>query len=378
MELRERLFPNVLSVNDLTIADRDPFEPPAPPEPEKLDTDLWGFDFFWREVRKKFNTVENLYAAIEDLHRQIREIKEKYRSLTGTFPDLRIEPNGSRGISGSYFLVDETGQKHYIIKPLDEDAGCINSNGFASPFWDSPVRKNMPLYKSCMREVLAYEIACSLGLNGTVPKTSFGIFQSDQFYDFSEGVTLEELKRYFEMCGEPDKEKLCSVQEFVPNAKSLFEAIHELEMAGLSDDEIAARFDQSNFEETNILLWATYDTDGHMGNFMVHPIGVDEIGNEIFGLKKIDNGLAFPDKNQQLRNNLRYLPNARMPLSDEARAKIAAIDVDQLAKQFEEMGLDSAVGAMKERIAYLKEVASDPTITIKEIDSKMSKMDKKK
>lgn len=216
-----------------------------------------------------------------------------------------------------------------------------------------------------------------IGVGTVVPQTVFGIFESDQFYDFSDGVSLNELHHYMEICGPIDCEKLCSVQEFVPNGKSLFEAIHELEERGLSDDEIADRFDQSNFEDANILLWTTYDTDGHSGNFLVYPKGSDEIGNEILGLKKIDNGLAFPDKNQQFRNNLSYLPNAKRGLSEEGKAKIAAIDVDILASQFEKMGLESAIPALKERIPILKELAKQPSLTIKEINTAMSKIGKK-
>ena len=115
-----------------------------------------------------------------------------------------------------------------------------------------------------------------------------------------------------------------------------------------------------------------------MGNFLVYPKGVDEIGNEILGLKKIDNGLAFPEKNQQLRNNLSYLPNAKRELSAEGRALILAIDGESLAEQFEIMGLESATPALKERLLVLKELAQKPAITIKEINTEMSKIGKKR
>jgi hypothetical protein len=341
-----------------------------------LKEDLWSFGFFWLEVLRQFSSVEQLYAAITDLYGDIAELKEAFRSRAESYRG-EIERNEGRGVSGSYFLVDDEGVRRFVIKPLDEDAGCIHSDGFATPFWMSPLRSNMPLYFSSMREVLAYEIAKTIGVESIVPKTTFGIFESEKFHDFSDGIAIEELKQFIETCGLGDKEKFCSVQEYVANSKSLFEALQDLQMAGLTDEEIGQRFDQKDFEDANILLWTTYDTDGHMGNFLVYPKGVDEIGNEILGLKKIDNSLAFPDKNQQLRNNLSYLPNANCELSDEAKAKIAAIDVEKLAKQMEEMGLDSAVGAMKTRIEALQKIAQTPGMTIKEINQAMTKIGKK-
>jgi hypothetical protein len=344
---------------------------------EPLKEDLWSFGYFWDEVLERFSSVEELYEAIRDLQKEIHEIKEKYRPLSSSFPDFRIEPNLQKSISGSYFLIDEDGNKRFLIKPLDEEAGCIHSEGFTTPFTSSPVRSNMPLYLSPMREVLASIVAETIGTNAVVPKTVLGVFESDQFHDFSNGVSLGELRRYMDHCGPAQREKLCSAQEFVPNSKSLFEAIHEFQMDGLRDDEIEARFDQRNFEDANILIWATYDTDGHSGNFLVYSKGNDQIGNEMLGLKKIDNGLAFPDKNQQLRNTLSHLPNAKKELSKEGKEKILAIDASVLARQFEIMGLQSAVPALKERISILKELAIKPGITIKEINCVMSKIGNK-
>ena len=345
---------------------------------EGLEKDLWGFGYLWDEVVQTFSTVEELYAAIQDIRDELRTLKEIFRSLSVDFPDYKIVPNGGRGVSGSYFLIDDEGRPLFVIKPLDEDAGCIDSDGWASPFHMSPVRSNMPLYRSAMREALAYMIGETMGLDSIVPKTVLGVIESDQFHSLSDQVALNELRRYFELCGPEDKEKLCSVQEYVPDAKSLFEAIHELERAHLSDEEIANRFDQTNFEEANILLWTTYDTDGHMGNFLVYPKGADEIGNEIFGLKKIDNSLAFPDKNRQMRNNLSYLPNAQRQLSAEGKAKIAAIDVDVLSLQLEQMGLGSASPALKERIPILQELAQRDGITLKEINTEMANIGNKR
>ncbi|PIS02851.1 MAG: hypothetical protein COT85_02125 [Chlamydiae bacterium CG10_big_fil_rev_8_21_14_0_10_42_34] len=381
MELQEPLVSNPLTNSEFSLyfhLDSNNFQYDEISSDElTLDEDLWGFGFFWPEIRRNFSSTEELYAAIQDLFDMIAKIKEENRGKIEEYPPLEIIRNEDRGICGSYYLIDDTGKRHYIIKPLDEDAGCIHSDGFASPFLTSPFRANMPLYFSAMREVLAYEVAKAIGVGSIVPKTTLGIFSSDLFSDFCNQIDSNEIKTYLEQCNFADKEKLCSVQEYVEGAKSLFEAIHDLEMAELTDDEIAKRFDQTDFEDANILIWVTYDTDAHMGNFLVYPKGTDEIGNEILGLKKIDNGLTFPDKNQQLRNNLSYLPNAGQPLSQSAKEKIEAIDIDTLAEQLEQMGLNSAVSALKTRISLLKSLAKIEGITIKQINKAMSMVGKK-
>ncbi len=377
MELQEVDFLNPLDLNPwLGSLKTEPFQDHTWEEP--LKENLWGFSYYsWLQVQKEFGTIERLYGAIQDLKREVKATKEKFRGVAKSFPEVQVEPNVNCGISGSYFLLDSEGVKKYVIKPFDEDAGCIHSLGYSSPFSMSPFRKNMPLYFSSMREVLAYRISQLIGVDGIVPKTEFGIIESEKFHDLSESIFPEERKRFEEICGSPDKEKLSSVQEFVENSKSLFEAIHEFEMAKLSDDEIALRICQTDFEEANLLLWTTYDTDGHMGNFLVYPKRVDEVGNEILGLKKIDNGLAFPEKNRQFHNTLAFLPNAKNELSMEAKEKVRLIDPDMLQKEFERVRMESAIPAMRERIAYLKGLVQKERITIKEINKEMSKLGKK-
>ncbi len=342
---------------------------------EPLKENLWGFGTFsWPKIQREFGTVERLYAAIQDLYEEIRALKEAYRGMAKSFPEFRVELNEFGGVSGSYFLIDEEGKRRYVVKPLDEDVGAIHSRTYPTPFYKNPIRGYVPLYLSSMREALAYQVAQMIGVPSIVPKTELSLIESEKFHDFLEGIQPEERERYKEFCPNvPDKEKLVSVQEYVEGAKSLFEVLHELQAAGLSDLEIASRFDQANYEDANILLWTTYDTDGHGGNFLIYP----KEENGLLGFKKIDNGLAFPDQNIGFRNGLAYLPNASQELSPEAKAKILAIDVEELAKQFEEMGLGSAIPALKKRMAFLKKLCLKEHITIREIHRRISKIGKK-
>lgn len=359
--------------------------------------DRWGFgDFFWNSICKDYPTEKLLYAAIRNRREDILKVKEIWRkrieqnkknnSFYQNLSKLLIEetPFGTyripseffelshQGISGTYFLKDAQNQSRFVIKPIDEDIGCLNNGkGFATPYTSSKIRDNMPLYLSSMRETLAYEIACQCKLQNTVPRTVLAIIESSAFHDQLDNVSPEERDRYEKIVGNRVQEKLCSVQEYVPNSKTLFEALQELQTAKLTDDEIRARFDQDDFEDANLLLWLTYDTDGHLNNFLVYPKSVDAVGNEILGIKKIDNGLAFPDKNEELRNNLQFLPNADLPLSSRIRAKIAALSPESLQKTLRSYGLDSASQALVERLTVLKELAKQDTITIGTINQRM-------
>lgn len=360
---------------------------------EFLRSDYWNWQRYWSDVISKCRTVEGLYAAVSNRLRKIEKIKEKFRPF---IQDLKrsnpiyerlaecasiLSDRGTyylenssvlpikNGVSGSYILTDKNGEAKFVIKPLDEEAGCLhNPKDYATPFKTSPLRSDFLLYDAS-REVASYQFARCLGVESICPKTILAIVQSDQFHDLSDDVSVSEIARYRKNCGETTKEKLCSVQEYIPNSKTLTEVLQELQAAGLSDEEIAARFDPDDFEDANLFLWATYDTDGHSGNFLVYVKGIDSIGNEIFGLKKIDNGYALPEKNQNFRNHLSYLPNAKLPLSDLAKAKIQAVNVDALADQLRAYGLESAIPAMRERISLLKDWAKNPGITIKELNT---------
>lgn len=357
---------------------------------EDLQKNYWHF-YSWGQIRSKYKTIERLYSEIQKRLSYLAFLKEKFRGkiqLDRPLSDLgSLDANGSlhldasrlsligSGISGSYILQDRENRPRYVIKPIDEDIGCLNNpKGYSTPLDQSPIRENMPLYRSPFREVLAYEIAKMAKIEGVVPKTVLAICESKRFSHLYDQIDLAERKRYLEECGTPEKEKLASVQEYVPNSKTLFEALQDFQAAGLSDQEIVKRFDQTDFEEANLLLWLTYDTDGHGGNFLVYPKGVDAIGNEILGIKKIDNGLAFPERNQQLRNALSHLPNAKLPISKSLVDKIWALDERKLVSLLESYEMQGAAPALRERIRLMKEIALETNITLKDFNSRMLMM----
>lgn len=197
---------------------------------------------YWGSFRELSATT---CAQIQQRIKEIGQLLEKFRpfvmqsqvfDLTSTIPSNLISAI-QEGISGSYFLKNLEGENQFVIKPIDEDAGCINNPKY---FWgssrSSPVRDDMPLYLSSLKEAATYEVASSVGLTSIAPKTALAIFESDTFFYLVDDLAKdssksEEVKFLLEEVRGFSKEKLCSVQEFVPNAQDLF----SLEYSGMGD-----------------------------------------------------------------------------------------------------------------------------------------------
>lgn len=364
---------------------------------EKLQKNLWDFSsHIWNKIRK-YHTIQTLYQAIEACYKEIRIEIETYRLFIETakktealyqqIQELAFEVtekgtykiDASRlnligqGISGSYFLKDQDGKIVFVVKPIDEDIGCLhNSKGFCSPYVEEDFfRDGMTLYRSSLRETLTSEIAQMIGIESVAPKTVLGLLESEAFSFHFDKVAESEKKRYLEICGEIPREKLCSVQEFIPDSLTLFEMQQKLIVLGISDEEMIKRTDMVEFEKTNLLIWIAGDTDSHSSNILVYPKDTDELGNEIYGFKKIDSGLAYPKINGQLINDLESLPHAKQPLSNDSKAIIAALDEELLAVELKKFNLETSISAMKERVAALKQAALEDGITIQEVNQKI-------
>jgi len=359
---------------------------PAPEIPfhfsKLLTRDAWGFGMFWQHIQCVCQTPQNLYQELALRRSKIGETQAQFSSTLSPIPgltellalgNLTLNPIG---VSGSYILYDTLQNARFIIKPFDEDAGAMNNpKGFASPFLESPLTEGISLYRSCLREVAAFQAAECLRIRSIVPPTQLALIKNHHFFDLSEQVSPRELQTYFEQVGyHVNKEKLCSIQEFVLESKSLFEALQEFQTNALLDEEIEALFDQKDFEEANLLLWVTGDADGHANNFLVFPKHTDEIGNQILGLKKIDNSLAFPELNTRPNNFLSHLPNAKYPLSPSTREKILQIDQKSLSDILARQGLQNSLKAMQQRIKTLQLIVrKNPSWSIQTIQNQLFK-----
>ena len=130
--------------------------------------------------------------------------------------------------------------------------------------------------------------------------------------------------------------------------------------------------DRDDFEDVSILNWVNFDTDAHLGNILCYEKQSLE-GSVIYGLKKIDNGLTFPEQNKGLRNLLKYHRNSFEKLSLKGREKILNLDEESVVEKMKFYGLDYAQSAFRERMAVLKRLASNPDLTIRDIDSMLQK-----
>ncbi len=361
--------------------------------PEEIPVSVTGriqalypdIDVFYSELRER---VSGIYKQIEQYRPRIERAKQRDSFYSRIERESVLDGRGSylvdperlhlilEGLSGSYFLVDADQKNKFVVKPIDEDCSCMNNpKRRATLFLESQIRKDMPLYCSSLKEALTYEIAQNISVTSISPKTALAILESSRFSYLIDRVDFHRLDRCLE-CGPFPREKLCSVQEFVEDSKSLFQVLEDLQQRyAENSEEFANRFDQAQFEDLNLLIWTTYDTDAHSGNILVYVLGLDAEGNEIYGFKKIDNGLAFPEKNWQLRNALGYLPNSKRPFSDRGREKVRAIDVEILAEKMKSYGLDGAIPALYERMSLLKELVERPNITIDEIGKEMTKLE---
>lgn len=273
------------------------------------------------------------------------------------------------GAGAAYFLMDPEGAAQFVIKPMDEDILCLNNPKWcASPFNDPDFRlkNSIPLYRCPQTEVLASRVAEALDLSHITPRAEMGIVYSKQFHDICDALDREARKGF-----RFDKEKLCSIQEYIPETRMLYDVLQEWQTDDLSNEQIEARIDQTEFEEANLFIWTTYDTDAHAGNLLLYPKYLPEEGEPLFGLKKIDNGLCFPEKNSGLLNSLSVLPNAKQPISPSLREKIANIPVDTIDELLEKYEMQSTRTAFMERIEILQTLALREAITLEEIDFRL-------
>lgn len=379
------ILPNYCPPQESVLSATDETTDTALAEPSSNDP--LHFGRHWPKI-EPLESEGILYETIAERRQEIGEKKksceafideQKNTSLQPFYDDFEktlatgtLKPSKSGG-GGVYILYDVLGTPRFVVKPEDESILCLNNPKHrGSPFRDTEhrVRDHIPLYHSSSSESATYALAKEVGIDNVVPTTAMAIVRSSIFYDLSSRLEEKEREQFLALCGAADEEKLCSVQAFIPDSLDLNQAMHEWLEAGL--DQVAPiPIDQEDFEDVNLLLWLTYDADGHSSNFRLYFKGLDEEGKAYYGLKKIDGGLTFPEKNAYLLNYLGYLPNAKDPISVSLREKIASIKEANLLTILDKHGLHYAKEPLLERIGVLKELALRPEITVEEMNHRL-------
>lgn len=266
--------------------------------------------------------------------------------------------------SGVYVLKDEEGQAKYIIKPLDERIFCVNNQRTVEKRFDltSLMRSHIPNYEAVQREALTYLMASLIGVDYLVPKTFIAILEREEFFDIFDQLPPHERLKWRSYI---DKEKLCSVQVFIPNAQLLSERGSEWIEKDYKENNILKEIDPVSFENLMILIWAIHDTDVHGGNILFQP---SSRRRDL--IYKIDHDLSFPNSNGELMNCLASLPQVNFYLSSRAQEKIKNIPVQALRAWMRFFELEEAVDAFLERMEVLQILAAGK-YTILEIDLRL-------
>jgi hypothetical protein len=232
-----------------------------------------------------------------------------------------------------YFLVDQDQTPQYVIKPAEPN--CLK------------LREHIPCQRTAQAEALAFALANTLGLAHLTPETYLAVIPFGS------------------------SEKLCSVQQYIPNMENLRELAQEWLDADISDEELIQFIDPISFQEQFLFILLLYDTDAHANN--IYAIRDD---NGVYFLIKIDNGLSFPNKNRQLFNSLYLLPQSRSPFSERIVELIQTLPMEKLKEQFDHFEMQNSYPAFEERVAILQALTKENHYTMREIDLIFRKLEK--
>lgn len=319
---------------------------------------------------------EEIAAQKERWRRQVEELWQSEPLIEQELKPLlrkgRLE-RCSLGVNGCYFLLDKSGNPCWVVKPEEGAMTLNNPVENSSPFRDPAFRMRpfLPPYDTPIIEYCAYEIARIAGFSELIPRTLLAIIERKEFYDLSEELEGELRQRFLRMTGAADREKLCSVQRYLPDAEELGELVQEWLKRELPEEEMASLINQESFERANLLVWLLFDTDAHSGNFLALW---DEESWQ-YHIVKVDNGYCLPLRNNDLRNFLYHLPNADLPLSTALVEKVLFLPVEPIVQLLKSWGLESRVYALRERVRTLKlALRENPSLSIAALDERIQQL----
>lgn len=350
-------------------------------------SDIFHWGYLWDYIKENNLSIEAITNEICQRRVELQAQKEHWRSFTkaptrNTFGERLNEAltNGylvptDQGQGAAYFLYDGNSNPVFVLKPVDEDIFCLNNRKHvASPFNNEEfrVRKDIPLYRSAQTDALGFIAAEAVGIAHITPKAEMHIISSSAFYDLTFQLSDSDKEKLSLLIGSPDLEKLCSVQEFVAESVNMQHQVYRWIQEGLTEENLEAYLCPKDFEDANLFIWITGDTDAHPGNFLVYKKEVSEEGKEVYGIKKIDNGLSFPDDNSDFTNFLMYFDVKHRPLTDRLRAMIKEIPVEKIVKGMQEleMSIPSMVACVK-RIRLIQELAKREDMSIYEMNLRL-------
>ncbi len=344
--------------------------------------DFFCFGKMWNHLGE-FQDEQKLYVAIAERRTEIQALKLHWKGRLSPFQkeanqdfyqtihqtlQTGILKRLSDGSGAAHVLSDEMGTPRFILKPLDEEILCLNNTKYyGNPLNETRfrARAHIPLYHSVQTDALVYACASRIGISSIAPKTVMEIIASDIFYDLSEQLEGRAQEEFFLVAGPADRERLCSVQEYIPHSEEFTTWYRQALSQGFSHEHIAGLISQEDFENIHLLIWIIYDNDAHPANIRV----IEQEDGHV-RLMKVDNTLSFPEKNTHLLNTLSLLPNAHEKLSLPAQELVASLPVDPMVELLEHYEMQYAVPAFLERIRLLQDLAKRD-LTLREINDLM-------
>lgn len=350
-------------------------------------SDIFHWGYFWDYIKENNLSLQAITDEIRERRTELQAQKEHWRPFTkaptqSTFEDRLKEALASGylmptdlGQGAAYFLYDGSSNPVFVLKPVDEDIFCLNNRKHvASPFNNGEfrARKDIPLYRSAQTDSLGFLVAEAMGLTSITPRTEMHIISSSAFYDVTFQLSDSDKEKLSPLIGSPDIEKLCSVQEFVVDSENMQHQVYQWMQEGLTEETLDTYLCPKDFEDANLFIWVTGDTDAHPGNFLVYKKELGEEDPVIYGIKKIDNGLSFPDDNSDFTNFLMYFDVKQPPLTDRLRDKIREIPIEKIVKSMQELEMSiSSIVACVKRIRLIQELAKRKNMSIYEINLRL-------
>ena len=272
------------------------------------------------------------------LHRQLKSLADAEVDGTYEIFSKKLIPRSFTSKEQDFFRKEGTTffLSNLVIKPLQEDC-LIVGNPYSPDFTSYAIRRypNVPSYQDAFRRVAVSKIAHLAGMGSIVPQAELAIIKT----------------KYFET-------KLCSIEEFIPNAKTLLEArnLKLIKKKHLNPAEVKMYM---------FFILLIHNSDPNPMNVLVQFI------KKRPHLVSVDHDSAFP-----LKNGFFTMPSVDFwPLDQKLGPRdvkiIKNFPFEKACQILKEYGLENTISAFEKRYSALKKLVK-PGKILREVYEKIT------